>query len=294
LEAARLAKEKRLAAERKAREDRLAAEREGQRQEQEQWNSQLESLGLRKPKASMISPISALWDQKVEESLSDNNLKLKIPGPESLDFTARDFGRIVPSTIWLHDNCVTAVLKQAANFVNDAAGVVIKQHTPKCIAFNTFFWDRLCTTGPGGKERMLKRVFGLTPDNFLDVETIICPVNLHHHWTFMIIRPNRKEISYVDSFHAAHEDRLIRMRGFLEAFLKDKYQADEWNSVQYRVPLQTNGYDCGVFTITNSIYLALGLDPSEYSESDMPLQRRRLAAAILNGGFTGDFDLSHL
>lgn len=242
----------------------------------------------------MITPISAEWNQKVEDARAGRSGKVKTPGPEVLELGARDFERLVPETAWLNDSCVTAALTIAAKYVNDRAGVILKQHTPKCVTLNTFFWAQLCTSGPNGKARMLKRLWGLTPENFLDVETIIVPVNLHSHWSFIIVRPSRREIAYVDSFQHPHEERIEKMHEFLAAFLEARYDADEWQTVSFKVPDQTNSWDCGVFTITNTMYLAMGIDPSGYVQADMPLQRRRIAAAILNGGFTGDFDLSQL
>jgi hypothetical protein len=293
-EAERRAEEKRREAARKVEEERRAAEREKLRREQSLWDKQLEVLGLRKPNATMITPISQEWNRKVEDALAGRSGKVKTPGPEALELIARDFDRLVPETAWLNDSCVTAALTLAAKYVNDRAGIIIKKGAPKCVTLNTYFWSQLCSSGPGGKARMLSRVWGLTPENFLGVETIVVPVNLHSHWSFVIVRPSRREIAYVDSFQSKHEDRVAKMHEFLKVFLDTRYNADEWKTVYFKVPVQTNTWDCGVFTITNTMYLVMGIDPSGYGQEDMPLQRRRIAAAILNGGFTGDFDLSQL
>ncbi|KAH8677518.1 hypothetical protein BX600DRAFT_430863 [Xylariales sp. PMI_506] len=280
-------------AKRREEEERRKAELEKRRKEEEQWKSQLDTLGLRKPRSTLIVPLDCEWEERVMDSVHSG--RAKTPGPESLDFQPRDFARLVPQTAWLNDSCIQAGLSQAAAYVNRAAGVTIKKDTPKCVALNSYFWSSIVgPSGVGGKERMLKRVWGLTPQNFFDVETILVPINLNAHWTFILVRPSRKEISYIDSFHSTNEARLDKIREFLGVYLGDKYNEADWKTVSFKIPLQTNSYDCGMFVITNSIYLALGIDPSGYAQDDMPLQRRRIAASILNGGFTGEFDLAHL
>ncbi|KAK7227080.1 hypothetical protein V2G26_015083 [Clonostachys chloroleuca] len=74
--------------------------------------------------------------------------------------------------------------------------------------------------------------------------------------------------------------------------LEDAFVAEEWTVVKHEAPRQTNGWDCGVHTITNAMCVALGLNPIDsYSTEDMPLQRLRIASVLLNRGFSGDFDL---
>ena len=55
-------------------------------------------------------------------------------------------------------------------------------------------------------------------------------------------------------------------------------------------PQQDNGSDCGVFAITAAKMLTLGLNPIySYSAQDMPIQRQRILAEMMNQGFVGDF-----
>lgn len=285
---------------RQAREE-AAKKREEQRKREEAKrqrlaaDEKLKPLGLRTPHAPFITPLSQEWEAKVEATIFNRDSpSVKTCAPETLDFQHRDFRRIVPPTEWLNDNSIQAATQYGADYINKAAGITIKKDTPKCVALNSFFWSQLVTTGPHKKERMLKRVWGLTPQNFLGVESIIIPINEHHHWTFALIRPQRREIAYVDSFHSDNPGRVAKIHEFVAAFLGQQYKPEEWKNVSFDIPLQTNGYDCGMFVITNSILLALGLDPSGYQQSDLPLQRRRIAAMILNGGFHGDFDLAGL
>ncbi|XXG97565.1 hypothetical protein Hte_003870 [Hypoxylon texense] len=276
----------------KERQERL-------RIEQEEANKKLSAFGLRKAKAALITPLSDEWDQKATEALhSGHTPEIKWQGSNHSDgvqLTPRDFSKLVPAGAWLNDNAIQATLLHLAIYINNAAGVVPKKSTPKCVAISSQYWssyqsDKRAKLYPRG----FSRTWGMRPDNFLDIDTVLVPVNRNSHWTVIVIRPSRRTISYLDSFYGHTSPHFRDARGWLEQFLGGKYVAGEWSEEVYNIPRQSNGWDCGMFVITNSICVALGLDPYCYDEDDLPLQRRRIAAMLLNGGFTGPFDLSHL
>ncbi|KAI0843727.1 cysteine proteinase [Hypoxylon sp. FL0890] len=293
-----------LAAQRQERLRIEAEKAEKERQEQllreeARLAEALRPLGLRRPKNCLITPLSTFWEQKAldapENGRAEQSKWKGARHKEGVELTKRDFKRLVPPNAWLNDNAIQASLVHLATYINDAAGVLPKQHTPKCIALSSQYWSNYLTE-PKTKlyGRGLNRAWGLTPDNLLDVDTVLIPVNESNHWTLIVIRPSRRTVAYVDSFQTVGLNHIQNAHQWLEAYLGKNYIAEEWKTERYKVPRQTNGYDCGMFVITNSIYLSLGIDPSGYSQGDMPLQRLRIAAMLMNGGFTGDFDLSHL
>ena len=74
--------------------------------------------------------------------------------------------------------------------------------------------------------------------------------------------------------------------------LEDQFVESEWSAVDYKAPLQTNGWNYSMFTITNAMYVALELNPKNvYTERQLTVQRRRVAAMLLNEGFKGEFIL---
>ncbi|KAI0850050.1 cysteine proteinase [Daldinia vernicosa] len=289
------------------REDRLRIEKENaekERQEklrieEERLNEALRPLGLRRPKAPLITPLSDEWDRKAREAPDNGKVEPnKWRGArhrDGVELKARDFKKLVPADSWLNDNIIQSTLVHLATYINDTAGVVPKQTTPKCVALSSQYWSNFIRDPKNHiYTRGLERTWGMKPTNFLDIDTVLIPVNKDAHWTVLVVRPSRRTVSYVDSFHKDGWSHIQDVHMWMEYFLGDKYVADEWRQESYSVPRQTNGYDCGMFVITNSIYLSLGIDPSGYSQSEMPLQRRRIAAMLLNGGFTGPFGLSHL
>ncbi|KAI1213597.1 cysteine proteinase [Annulohypoxylon truncatum] len=289
------------------REERLRieqekAEKERQerlRIEEERLNESLRPLGLRRARSSLITPLSHEWEQRARASPGNGHTEQhKWQGArhrDGVELTPHDFGRLVPSNEWLNDNDIQAALVHLATYINDKAGVRPKVDAPKCVALSSQYWSNFrAEPRKNVYPRGLDRNWGMKPANFLDIDTLLIPVNQGNHWTVLVIRPTRRTVAYVDSFHSLGPRHLTDAKTWLETFLGSKYVADEWRTEQYDVPQQTNGYDCGMFVITNSIYLSLGVDPSGYSQDDMPLQRLRIAAVLLNGGFTGPFDLSHI
>ncbi|RYP48013.1 hypothetical protein DL768_006004 [Monosporascus sp. mg162] len=286
-ERARAAKERaRVEKERRVAEERARAELEAL------YGKSLASLGLRRPKGALITPLSSEWDKKARATVQ--NGIAKVPNPEGTEVSNHDFAKLVPNSAWLNDNIIQAVLALLAHEINDSAGVVLKKDAPKCVALSPLYWQHICTKGASGSDRRLKRTWGVTPENFFEIDTFLLPINHGSHWTVIVIRPSRRTIAYVDSFHSRGSRELGTAYNFLKGFLGSRYKDDEWQTVQYNVPRQTNSYDCGILVITNSIYLALGIDPNTYSQADMPLMRLRMAAMLLNGGFKGDFSLRAL
>ncbi|RYO74197.1 hypothetical protein DL764_010951 [Monosporascus ibericus] len=286
-ERARAAKERaRVEKERRIAEERARAELEAL------YGKSLASLGLRRPKGALITPLSSEWDKKARATVQ--NGVAKVPNPEGTEVSNHDFAKLVPNSAWLNDNIIQAILALLAHEINDSAGVVLKKNAPKCVALSPLYWQHISTKGASGSDRRLKRTWGATPENFFEIDTFLLPINHGSHWTVIVIRPSRRTIAYVDSFHSRGSRELGTAFNFLKGFLGSRYKEDEWQTVQYNVPKQTNSYDCGMFVITNSIYLALGVDPSSYSQADMPLMRLRMAAMLLNGGFKGDFSLRAL
>ncbi|CAJ2510717.1 Uu.00g063420.m01.CDS01 [Anthostomella pinea] len=288
-------------AERKRIEEEADARAEAERQEAvaraeaERQATLLRGIGLRKPKCTLITKLSPEWEQKAIAAPKKGKFDGRDVHPDGVALHAEEFERLVGrESNWLNDDCIHASLVCLAASINQAAGIRTRNSTPKCVAISSLYWEGF--SGDQGKlfPRPFSRNWGMTPKNFLEIDTILIPINHNAHWTLLVIRPTRRTVAYVDSFHSAGRHQMTLAYKWLELFLGDRYVANDWKDARYSVPSQTNGHDCGMFVITNAIYLALGLDPNSYSQKDMPLQRKRIAAMLLNKGFHGAFDLSKL
>ena len=246
---------------------------------------------LRQPTKNFIAPLSAEWDAKVDQS-TRSGFEVNVPNPEGVLLSAHDFKTLIPPSAWLNDNIIQGALAYLAHHINDSAGVVFKRDPPKCIALSPLFWNYLQTGNTF--TRRLSRTWGLTPRNFLSVDTILLPINHGNHWTVVVVCPSARTVAYVDSFHGRGQEHLETAFRFIQTVVGEAFVAEEWRTLVHNVPRQTNSYDCGVFVIANSVFLALGLDPSVYSQAEMPLFRRLVAAVLVSGGFRGEFDLAGL
>ncbi|KAI9155313.1 Phenol hydroxylase [Paramyrothecium foliicola] len=278
-EARRAAEEARLAAEQKARqelEERLA-----------------KTGGLRIPEQTLVQPVTDEWRRRAQETLRASATTILAQTPEGVEIRRHDFQKVVPSTEWLNDEIVNGSLIWLDQAVNSAAGIKdVRRKTRKCLSMNSFFFKRLREQGVARTERTMRRN-GVEKNNFLDVNTIFLPICERSHWTLLVIRPGKRTVAHMDSLNPRGSSEYTSLAlAWVKEFLGDKFKEQEWKVANHEAPLQTNGHDCGVHTITNAMCIALGLNPIDsYSSDDMPLQRIRIACMFLNGGFKDEFDL---
>ncbi|PNH37324.1 hypothetical protein VD0004_g9460 [Verticillium dahliae] len=271
---------------------KAAAEAEKKRADAEKL---LKTGGLRPPHKPMVAPLSDDWLRKVEASVTRQGASVARTF-EGTELTPRDFARVVPPTEWLNDEIVNGTLLWLDRFINLAAGVSdARSANRKCLALSSFIWKRIQDAGPGSTGRALRR-FGVSKANFGDLDTVLLPVCENSHWTLIVVRPKMRTIAHMDSLSVAGSaSKLNLAQAWVKAVLEENFIEAEWRVVRHEAPRQTNGYDCGVHTITNGMCIALGLNAIDtYASDQMPLQRLRIAAMLLNGGFSKDFDLAGL
>lgn len=278
------------AAQKAAQEAKKLAE---ERARQEREERLAKSGGLRVPEQPLVLPLGSNWHARVQATLHASTATTLATTGEGVDLRRHDFAKVVPATEWLNDEIVNGSLNWLDQSINSAAGIKdVKKSTRKCLAMSSFFFKRLQEQGVGRTQRTLRR-YGVDKANFFHVDTILLPICEHSHWTLLVIRPSKKTIAHMDSMNPRGSQQYITLGlAWLKDILEENFVADEWKVAQHEAPRQTNGYDCGVHTITNGMCLALGLNPIDsYAAKDMPQQRLRLASMLLNGGFKGDFDL---
>ncbi|KAM4066957.1 sentrin/SUMO-specific protease [Hirsutella rhossiliensis] len=283
----------------RAEEEAKRAEEEAQRRaEEEAKRRELEEIlaqtgGLRPAKCPLITPLSEKWMQEVEKALDPGTTRLLASTCEGIELRRHDFDTLIPPTKWLNDEIINGSLGWLDRAINGAAGIKdTRRQTRKCLAMGSFFFKYLLEKGVERTERTLRRN-GVTKDNMLDVETIILPICMNLHWTVLVIRPAKRTVVHMDSLSPSGSRQIRRLGlAWVKHILQEKFVESEWEEVVTEAPSQSNSYDCGVFTITNAMCLALGLSPiHSYDAQDMPLQRHRIAAALMNGGFKDEFDL---
>ena len=288
------AKEARIAAE-KARKEKEEAEEKARKKKE--LEAERKRTGVRRtPVAKAIEPLSDEWEARVTETMKEKHLmKVLTTSVAATEITRRDLGKVLPQrgvpgedqSGWLNDTIVTAYLDTAVDHALKMSGYK-RGDVPKQVAFSTYFYPRLAGDGAASVTRWVKRA-KIEGKKMKEVERIYIPINQNdNHWTLLVISPKFKTIEYFDSFHGNPTKVLENAKKLLENELGGDYRESEWTVKGRGGPRQTNGSDCGVFVSTTVKMISLGVDPMAYSASDIPLQRRRIVAELMNRGFDGE------
>jgi Ulp1 protease family, C-terminal catalytic domain len=228
-----------------------------------------------------ISTLSEEWEDRVSEA---------VRAGFAPDYTAADFARVVPpqrggiTDNWLNDESVNGYLKLATKYHNtDHPSLVPKSH-----AFPSFLLKQVAEKGYRGVERWAKRA-KIGGKDLLKTHTIFIPVNSGNHWTLMVVYPGARIAHYYDSMNRHRSENGRKWFELLKIWLRGElgnhYNEREWSFFDKQSPQQDNCSDCGVFAVTTAKMLILGADVLGYGPKDIPLQRKRIVAELVNGGF---------
>ena len=158
--------------------------------------------------------------------------------------------------------------------------------------YSSYFVDRLHGSGSGYCYSNIRR--WSKKFKTFDQDKIFFPVNRGNtHWTMAAIYIEKREIIYYDSMGSAGRDITESLLRYLDDESKDKrgYPLEDknsWSLKKGKSPIQTNGYDCGVFATMNIDFLSDDL-PLQYNQGDIALFRNKIAANIVRG--TMDYDV---
>ncbi|KAE9380469.1 cysteine proteinase [Stipitochalara longipes BDJ] len=252
-------------------------------------------LSRRSPLKPLVQPLNPKWDRRVYDAEDSNNqYQVMTKSMEGTELRLKDFRTLLGRHAWLNDEIINSYIEWIVKAANDDAAVKGEflgeppSTVPKFIAHNSFFYENLKKKGPQSTDRLMKRKKA-PGEKLLEVDSVFVPICQGSHWTMGVVRPVAKTIEYFDSMGGRPQTFISQMRAWLQHQLGELYNPEEWTEPRTACARQSNGYDCGVFVCTNAFCIAMGLDTSCYEERDMVLQRRSIAAVLLNQGFIGDF-----
>ncbi|KAF4555605.1 Ulp1 protease-like protein 2 [Elsinoe fawcettii] len=253
-------------------------------------------------KKKFIGNLSSDWDEKVTAALAHrSDAKIIAKTLEGVDISRRDIGTVIdvrsPDRMpWLNDEIVNGFYANLCARANEQAGYVKgPNNVPRFAAYSSAWLTSASSRGVNSIQGWSRRK-GIKGEKLLKCERIFLPCNNGVHWTLLAISGTKRTIEYLDSMDRKGwtNKKMVNLAfAWLKMELGNKFKEDEWKVLEVKTSIQNNSDDCGVFTCFNGWALAKGHDdPSaEFGPGDMKLARRVLVAVILNGGFTGDFDL---
>ena len=107
-----------------------------------------------------------------------------------------------------------------------------------------------------------------------DLDLLFFPANISNaHWTLAVIDLKKQEFLYYDSMGGRRPDILEHLAHWLMDESRDKrgveIDVSQWRRVYpSNIPTQTNGFDCGLFSLMYADRLSMGL-PFEFNQRDM-------------------------
>ncbi|RLN41377.1 putative ubiquitin-like-specific protease 1B [Panicum miliaceum] len=158
----------------------------------------------------------------------------------------------------------------------------------KCHFFNTFFYKKLACGKSGYDYKSVKRWtthkklgYGL-----IECDKIFVPVHKDVHWCLAIINMKENTFQYLDSLGGTDHNVLNMLARYIAEEVKDKsnkvIDTSSWHEeIVDGIPLQQNGWDCGMFMLKYIDFHSRGLSLS-FSQEHMEYFRERTAKEILN------------
>ncbi|KAL2341767.1 hypothetical protein Fmac_009707 [Flemingia macrophylla] len=227
-------------------------------------------------------PLTRDEEDEVERAFSaDRCTILVIHENSNIAITGEAFQCLMP-TGWLNDeviNLYMALLKER------------EQREPhkflKCHFFNTFFYKKLISAMKGYDYKSVKRWTSQRRLGYslLECDKIFVPIHQDIHWCLAVINKKDKKFQYLDSMKGDDIFVLDNLAQYFVDEVNDKTGRDidinTWEKECVKdLPVQKNGYDCGMFMIKYADFYSRGLELC-FSQENMSYFRVRTAKEIL-------------
>ena len=123
--------------------------------------------------------------------------------------------------------------------------------------------------------------------NPFQYDKVLIPINIgNNHWLLAYINMRIKELFIYDSID--NEQRQINIINNLLTWLMSfipkqdrKNEEEKWKAEIVDAPLQTNGFDCGVFTMKYADHIVQGKEEMRFTTEDMPRFRQEIKNKII-------------
>ena len=127
--------------------------------------------------------------------------------------------------------------------------------------------------------------------NIFSFDFILFPIHIPLHWFLAVVDMHRPSISVYDS-HPSRESAETCMR-HIQGYLYDEYEnkkrrplcAKFSSIIPSNIPLQNNGFDCGVFLCQYAKSISRR-EPFSFCQQDMPAIRRTMTWELVTNNLS--------
>ncbi|KAM0850588.1 hypothetical protein ACQ4PT_052979 [Festuca glaucescens] len=245
----------------------------------------LDELRKRKEDLSQFfTPLTAEDENKVHDCLygSGSSSEVLVLHESSNIEVSKEKIRCLRPHGWLNDEVINLFLELLKE-----RGIREPKRSLKCHFFNTFFYKKLACGKNGYDYKSVKRWTTCRKLGYelIECDKIFVPVHQNVHWCLAIINMKAKTLQYLDSL-GGNDPRVPSMLArYIVEEVKDKSNKEvdinSWTEeVVDCIPLQQNGYDCGMFMLKYMDFLSRGASLS-FGQEHMEYFRKRTVKEII-------------
>lgn len=234
--------------------------------------------------SELFKPLTAEEENEVHggfHSRGPSSKVLVLHEPSNIEVSKEKFQCLRPGR-WLNDEVINLYLELLKEREKKEPEKFLK-----CHFFNTFFYKKLACGKNGYDYKSVKR---WTTRRKLGYELIECdkifvPVHKDVHWCLAIINMKENTFQYLDSLGGMDGNVPRILARYIAEEVKDKSNKVINTSLWHEelvddIPLQQNGWDCGMFMLKYIDFRSRGLSLS-FSQEHMEYFRKRTAKEIL-------------
>ncbi|XP_042395693.1 ubiquitin-like-specific protease ESD4 [Zingiber officinale] len=231
----------------------------------------------------VFSPLTNEEEEEVDHALNDKNSCeiLVVHEPSNIEITKKVL-HCLSWNDWLNDEVINLYLELLKEREKREPKKFLK-----CHFFNTFFYKKLVSGRNGYDYKAVRRWTTQRKLGYslIECDRIFVPIHKEIHWCLAVIHVKEKKLQYLDSLGGMDMTVLRVLAKYLMDEVKDKNgnQIDTSSWIAQAVddlPLQKNGWDCGMFMLKYTDFYSRGLNLF-FQQENMPYFRKRTAKEIL-------------
>ncbi|CAL9185830.1 ubiquitin-like-specific protease ESD4 [Musa acuminata AAA Group] len=228
-------------------------------------------------------PLTDEEEEDVYRSLNGRNSReiLAVHEASNIHIT-REVLQCLSCNAWLNDEVINLYLELLKEREKREPKKFLK-----CHFFSTFFYKKLISGRNGYDYKAVRRWTTQKKLGYslIECDKIFVPIHKEVHWCLAVIDVKEKKFLYLDSLGGIDTAVLKVLAKYLMDEVEDK-TANQVDTLSWKLetvddlPLQKNGWDCGMFMLKYTDFYSRGLSLC-FSQDNMPYFRKRTAKEIL-------------